>query len=53
MAYGRTDWTLAIWRTLAREKRELADELAADGIIAWDAINATRYYEAKIKAALG
>ena len=43
---------IRIWRELAREKRELANALAADGIIPTDAIEATHHYEALVSDAL-
>ncbi len=44
---------LKAWRTLAREWRARADDMAADGFIDGEAISACRYYERKIDAALG
>ena len=32
--------------------RDIADELAADGVVAWNAIEAVKYYERKIDEAI-
>ncbi len=41
------------WRALAREWRERADALAADGFICGESIGAAQYYDRKIAAAIG
>ena len=40
---------MKILRELAREWREIADELAVDGVVAWNAIEAVKYYERKMR----
>ena len=48
MANGRTYWRIRILRELAREKREIADILAGDGVIDCESIAAAWHYEARL-----